>query len=280
MDPFSQLLAGKVAIVTGVTSGLGEGCARVFAARGARVVGTGRRAERGRTLEAQIPNFRFVTADVARREDCERTVVEAVSAFGQVDILINNAGTTGEIIVNPVHELDEQEWDRIVDANLKGALFMARYALPHMRARKDGVIINIASINARIAVANMAAYNASKAGLIQASHTMAVENLDRNIRVMAIILGGVGSETGDVTSLAFGRHILGDPNWRPQKPPSQHGLDRIWQPEHVARTLSMLCHEDSQTITGSTIAIDMGASCGAWASAMIYMGAAGLLPGG
>jgi meso-butanediol dehydrogenase/(S,S)-butanediol dehydrogenase/diacetyl reductase len=275
MDPLCQLLQDKVAIVTGVTSGLGEGIARVFSARGARVAGVARRIDRGRKLESEIGNFLFIAGDVARVADCERVVSETLKKFGRIDILINNAGSSGTRKVTPTHELDEKEWDQIVDVNLKGAVFMSRYALPTMRERRNGVIINIASNAAVIGLANMTAYNASKAGLVQASQTMAVENLEHGVRVFSILLGSVASEMSDNTALAFARHLRG-PDWTPTLKLSDSGV--LWRGEDVARTLSLLCHDDAKTITGTTIAIDQGGAAGAFASQFMYMASAELLP--
>jgi NAD(P)-dependent dehydrogenase (short-subunit alcohol dehydrogenase family) len=276
-----QNLQDKVVIVTGVTSGLGVSIARVFAARGARVIGIGRRAERGEQVAAEVRaagfEMTFMPADVGRVEDCRRIVEATVQRYGRVDALVNNAAVVGDRPAVPAHELEEAEWDKIVDINLKGVFFMCRHALVHMRRQKSGSIVNIASMNAVIGLANMIAYNSAKAGVVHLTRTLAVENVGEGINANAILLGGVASEGGEACTIAFGRMLRGS-DWQPSRRigDSPTSMD----PAQVARALSLLCSDDGRLITGGAIPIDMAATSGALASHLVYLAAAELLPVG
>jgi NAD(P)-dependent dehydrogenase (short-subunit alcohol dehydrogenase family) len=140
-------LDGKVALVTGGISGIGLGIARTLMERGASVVAMARREEAGREVEAGFTAggqpFAFVRGDVVSADDCERVVAQALAAHGKIDVLINNAATT--LPTPDIEHVTEAEWDRALDPNLKGAFLMTRAVLPHMKARGDGAIINIAS---------------------------------------------------------------------------------------------------------------------------------------
>ncbi len=272
-------LQGKVALITGTSTGLGRAAAEVFARRGASVLAVARRAELGRELEDEVRaaggSCRFVRADISRVDECARVVREAVDAFGRLDVLINNAGVVSDPPIIPSHELDEAQWDRVLGTNLKGAFFCCRHALPEMIRGGGGQILNIASINAIEGPTRMVAYSSAKAGLVQMSRTLAVEYLEHGVRVNAIILGGVHSEQQALSTAAFARWVLG------REPDDQPPPDYMQDPADVARALALLCHDDARLITGATIAIDRAMTAGGLASSLIYMTSAGLwsLPG-
>jgi NAD(P)-dependent dehydrogenase (short-subunit alcohol dehydrogenase family) len=264
-------LEGRVAIVTGVSSGLGWGVAKAFAKLGADVVGLARRADRGAALAKEIETdggrFTFVPCDVADPDQCQRAVDGVLAADGQIDILINNAGTSGTSPVLRIEQMTESDWDSVLQVNLRGAFTMTRLVLPSMQSRQHGVIINIASMNAVIGVAGMAAYNASKAGLVHLTNTTAVENLGSGVRAIGVIMGGVESEMADHVADEMGRSLRGQ-DWR------RIG-ERRPRPDAEAygRALALFCSDDAALITGATIALDGGASAGALASKLIYLGA-------
>ena len=270
-------LAGKVALITGVTAGAGRGIAEAFAAAGARVVGVGRRSELGETVCAGVAaaggDMSFVRADVGNVDDCRRMVEATIDRCGRLDILVNNAGTVGQTPVAPVHEVDERDYDEVMGVNLKGTFFACRFALPHMLRQAGGTILNIASINAVEAVANTSVYNASKAAVVQLTRTIAVENLQTGIRANAIILGGVESDMNRTMQRAYGRALRG-PDWEP----AQSWAGQLMTPCEVGRALTALCVDDARLINGATIAIDSGVSAGALASGFVYLFSAGLLP--
>jgi NAD(P)-dependent dehydrogenase (short-subunit alcohol dehydrogenase family) len=264
-----NLLEDKVVVVTGVSSGLGRSVAEVFAERGAKVVGVARRADRGEALVQAVAErggqLRFVQADVAVVDDCRRAVDEAMAAYGRIDALVNNAGTLGRRPILPATEVTEQDWDEVVDVNLKGVFFMCKFALAHMVEQRRGTILNISSTNAVNAIANMSAYNASKAGVIQLSRTLAVENVMHRVRVNAVVLGSVRTEMFGEVTREMGRSVAGA-EWEPTST-----VDYGMRPERVARALSLLCSDDASVITGAVIAVDEGTSAGLLASTFTYM---------
>ncbi len=267
MEPY---LEGQVAIVTGVSSGLGWGVAKAFAKLGAKVVGMARRAERGAALAEEIGRdggaFSFVECDVGDPDQCRRAADAVLASHGRIDVLINNAGTSGANPIRRLEQMTESDWDSVMQVNLRGAFTMTRLVLPTMQSQGRGVIINIASMNAVIGVANMAAYNASKAGLVHLTNTTAVENLGSGVRAIGVIMGGVESDMADHVSLEMGRSVRGQ-QWRRTAERRGHRPDA----EAYGRALALFCSDDAGIITGATIALDGGASAGALASRMIYL---------
>ena len=158
----------KVAVITGVSSGLGRVITRTFAAQGAAVVGAARRATWARTphreIEADGGVMRFVAADVAHIDDIRRLMDTAVAEFGRIDILVNNTGTLGDPPLVDTHDLTEQYWDDVVGTNLKGALFCSRFALTPMLAQHGGVILNIGSLTALMPTARALSYTPRRIG--------------------------------------------------------------------------------------------------------------------
>ena len=204
-------LSGRTVLVTGVSSGLGEGVARVFAALGARVIGVARRADKGRALAWDIErsggSMWFVPGDITDPA-CRQAAIDACLArSGRLDILINNAGVSG--VLAAVGDYPAADWSRTVDLNLTAAFHLCQLAVPLMSAQGDGVILNIASINARFGVTKMAAYCASKAGLVPLTKVIAAEGVANNVRANAIILGGVLSEMNVATTIAMAKSAAG-----------------------------------------------------------------------
>jgi NAD(P)-dependent dehydrogenase (short-subunit alcohol dehydrogenase family) len=268
MQPY---LNGKVALVTGVSSGLGWGTAIALAKAGATVVGLARRVDRGQALAAEIEavggRFEFTACNLGDVAQCQAAVNSALAKHGKIDILINNAAFAGDKPVRRIEDMDEDHWNKVLDTNLRAPFTMTRLVLPSMQEQHDGVIINIASINAVIGVANMAAYNASKAGLVHLTNTTAVENASHGIRANAIIMGGVESEMGSHVAGEMGRSVRGDEWSAPVRP------TRGTAAEDLGRVLSLFCSDDARALTGAAIALDGGASAGGIASSMIYFGA-------
>ena len=189
-------LDGKVAVVTGGISGIGLGIAKTLMERGASVVAMARREDTGREVEAGLVAdglpFTFVPGDVVDNAACQRAVATAIDRYGKVDILVNNAATT--LPTPALEDVTEEEWDRTLDPNLKGAFLMTKAVLPQMKLQEDGVIINIASFAGVQGLFKHGPYGASKAGLIHLTKVTAVEHAGTGIRANVVIMGSVATE--------------------------------------------------------------------------------------
>ncbi len=263
-------LANKArrALVTGVSAGLGREIAAALIRDGVQVLGVARRDDLGAELQKDFDSsvFQFLAADISQVDECERAVATCVTAFGGIEVLINNAGARTTPPVRALHDVDEADWDTVCDTNLKGPFFLTRYALAHMRASRTGLIINISSQTAEQATAGMAAYAASKAGLVGLTRAIAVEYLDDGIRANSIILGGTatGQESRtmhtDVDESMSSRRAGATSRFEPM----------LYTSEQVARVIAMLTRDDAAPITGASIAIDHAATAGSLSSAFIH----------
>lgn len=189
-------LENKVAIITGASSGIGESTAKLLASEGAVVVLTARRIERLKSLEKEITanggKALVVAADVTKLEDLEKVVKETLDAFGQIDILINNAGLMPLSFVKNLHV---EEWERMVDVNIKGVLYGVAAVLPAMLKQKGGHIINISSLAGRKVMPSGAVYCATKFAVVAFSEGLRAElTPEQNIRVTIIEPGAVATE--------------------------------------------------------------------------------------
>jgi len=158
-------LTGQTAIVTGAAGGIGETIARRLAASGATIVVADLNLEAGEAIASTLPNAAFaVRLDVTSSESCRQVAAEVIARTGRIDILVNNAGVAGKAA--PVWEQTDEDWAWCVAVNLNGPFYLCRAVVPHMRERKYGRIVNIASIAGKEGNPNMSAYSATKAGLI------------------------------------------------------------------------------------------------------------------
>ena len=194
----AQKLDGKVALITGASSGIGEATALALAALGAKVALAARRAERLQKLEKQITDgggkaLSLVT-DIADEAQATEMVHKTNSNFGSVDILVNNAGV---MLVGPVEGADTSDWQRMININLMGLMYATHAALPLMKAQGGGHIVNISSVAGRVAVPNYAVYNATKFGVGAFSEALRKEVYKDKIRVTVIEPGGVATELAD-----------------------------------------------------------------------------------
>ncbi|MBB5234829.1 SDR family oxidoreductase [Deinococcus budaensis] len=198
MTQHAGSLAGKVAVVTGASSGIGEATALALAAQGAGVVLVARREDRLQALAGQVRSAggraEVVAADIAHEDQARLAVERAAAAFGRVDILVNNAGL---MLLGPVTGADTTDWRRMIEVNLLGLMYATHAALPHMRAGGGGHIVNISSVSGRGASPTSAGYSASKWGVGGFSEGLRQEvRLDR-IRVTVIEPGVVATELTD-----------------------------------------------------------------------------------
>jgi len=240
-------LNNKTAIITGGATGIGLACARLFTREGARVAIFGRRQDRLDQARKQIgDSVLAVQGDITHEQDIQRLVDTTLKELGQVDILINNAGTfTG----GPLHETDAEAWDRVFNINMTGVFQLTRRVLPSMVEQGSGSIIHISSILGIVAMPQTAAYNASKGALNQFSKSIAVEYGAQGIRSNALCPGMIETEmTEELRSdtALMAEFLKGYP------------LGRFGQPEEVAQACLFLASDESAFITGTTLPIDGG----------------------
>jgi NAD(P)-dependent dehydrogenase (short-subunit alcohol dehydrogenase family) len=185
-------LQGKTVFITGAASGLGAALAELLAASGADIVAADIRAAALATPAARLRELgvrvHTMELDVAAPAAAERAIAEAVDKMGRLDVLVNNAGTD---VTLPIDELTEADWLRVIGTNLNGPFLLAKHAAAHMRRAGDGHIVNVASTAAKRAWPNASAYHASKWGLLGLSHALHAELRPHNIRVTAVIAGGM-----------------------------------------------------------------------------------------
>lgn len=243
-------LTGKVALVTGASSGLGVHFARTLAAAGASVAIAARRADRLASLQAELQasgaKAVAVELDVQSVESITAAFAAAEKALGPIDIVVNNAGIS---IVKPALEMPVEDWDAVVNTNLRGAWLVAQTAGKRwLMSKRPGVIVNIASILGLRTIGQVAPYNASKAGLIHLTRALAMEWARHDIRVNAICPGYIETEmNSDFWKTPAGQRLI---DRIPQR--------RIGKPEHLDGALLLLASEAGSFMTGSVLTVDGG----------------------
>lgn len=241
-------LEGKTAIITGGASGFGEGIARRFAAEGAQVLVADIQGDAAEALAKEIGGV-AVTADVSRKEGAEAMITRAEEAFGRTDILVNNAGVTHPPA--PMEEVSEDDFDRVFAVNCKSVYLTAQALVPLMKARKAGVILNIASTAGVAPRPNLNWYNSSKGWMNTATKTMAIELAPFGIRVNA--LNPVAGETPLLPSF-----LGGDTPELRAAFLSKIPLGRFSTPEDLANAALYLCSDEATMMTGVCLAVDGG----------------------
>ena len=258
-------LEGKVAIITGVSEGLGAAAVRTFCGLGMNVVGISRRQDPVAALAAQVAeaagSFTFVQGDVSRKDAAQRLAGTCLAQFGRVDILINNAAVSGVPPFLNIEDVPEETLRQVIDINLHGAFFMCQEVLPIMKGQRDGVILNIASVNGVMGTARFAPYNTSKAALIHLGHSVATEGAAYNVRCNNIILGSIKSRMNELSEIAIARDAAGT-DAEPTSEQLVAHTSRWMEPDEVAATLALLCRPEARLITGADIAIDQGITAG------------------
>ncbi len=257
-----MLLENKVALITGSGRGIGQATARVFASQGARVFLTSRTEAELRTTTDEIVGgggqAAFVTADVARENDCEHLVATAKAKFGRIDILVNNAGHYGPVV--PVEEYPLAEFDNVLAVHLRAAFLLSKLVLPQMYDRKSGVILNISSISAKAAYGWGSAYAAAKAGILGLTRVMAAEASRQGVRVNAICPGPV---TETIMSKELGNRLAQKLGLSPEEQ-LRGFLSTLLQGRgqtaaEIAQAALFLCSEMSSAMVGQSINVDGGA---------------------
>ncbi|MFC2249070.1 SDR family oxidoreductase [Labrys portucalensis] len=247
-------LENKVAIVTGASSGIGEASARLFAAEGAAVVLSGRRRDALDKVAAEIKAAGGkaipMTGNI-QDEDHQIALVEAAQRhFGGLDIAFNNAGTTGDIV--PLTEISLESWRDTLEVNLTSAFLAARHQLPAMLSRGGGALVFTSTfVGHTVGFPGMAAYAASKAGLIGLTQVIAAEYSAKGIRANALLPGG--------TDTPMGRSVSNTPEARAFVE-GLHALKRLATPEEIARSALYLVSDLSSFVTGTALLADGGVS--------------------
>jgi NAD(P)-dependent dehydrogenase (short-subunit alcohol dehydrogenase family) len=246
---------GKVALITGASSGIGRASAEAFAAKGARLVLAARRQDELASLVTQIEarggKATAIKTDVSAAKDVERLVAHAIETFGRLDYAVNNAGIEGQWA--GITELAEEEWDRVLDINLKGTFLCMKYeARAMLDCGHGGGIVNIGSVNSFIGFQTGSAYVASKHGLIGLTTSVSAELGPRGIRVNLVCPGFI-----DTPMHRRARGIFGDELYDKGLLPSVH-LRRAGRPEEIARIILFLCSDEASYITGTTLTPDGG----------------------
>lgn len=247
-------LKGKVAIVTGGGSGIGEATALTFAKEGARVTVADVADSPGNNTVEQIRasggDGIYVHADVTSASEIQSVVRETIDNYGRLDVLFNNAGIAMRL---GVAELPEEDWDRCIAINLKGAYLGSKYAIPAMIANGGGSIINTASIYGIVGGLNRAAYVASKGGIVNLTRGMALDYANNNIRVNCICPG--------FTDTPLIRNFVETPT-KYKALVDQHPMGRLAKPLDVAYGALYLASDESAFVTGIALPIDGGYTAG------------------
>jgi NAD(P)-dependent dehydrogenase (short-subunit alcohol dehydrogenase family) len=234
-------LDGRVALVTGAASGIGEACVHRFTVEGATCVG----------LDV---DDRGGSVDVRDEDAVARVVGRVVADHGRLDVVVNAAGVAGG---GPVHQLDAAEWDRVVDVNLKGTYLVCKHALAAMVEQRSGSIVNIASIEGIEGTEGGSVYNASKGGVVLLTKNMAIDYGRLGIRVNCICPGFIDTpmlrSVMEFEAMAQVRERIRE----------EHKLGRFGRPEEIASAALFLASDDASFVTGHALVVDGGFTAGA-----------------
>jgi len=241
-------LAGKVALVTGAAQGIGKAVALLLARNGADIavsdINLEKAAETAKEIEAMGRKAMAIKVDVANSGDVERMVQTILERFGQIDVLVNNAGIARDKLIL---RMTEEDWDAVLDINLKGTFNCTKAVVRHMSRQRSGKIVNIASVVGEMGNAGQANYSASKAGVIGFTKTIAREFAQRGINVNAIAPGYIQTPMTEAL-----------PEKAKEELKNMIPLERLGQPEDVAEAVLFLVSDASDYITGQVLNVNGG----------------------
>ncbi|KAB2345167.1 SDR family NAD(P)-dependent oxidoreductase [Actinomadura rudentiformis] len=240
-----------VVVVTGAASGIGRRTAIEFAGQGAKVVVADIDGSGGTDLVAELKaaghEALFVRTDLTVEADCRELIAATVETFGRVDVLVNNAGIE---ISTPLHEMPEQEWDRLLDTNLKSMFLCSKHALREMIKARSGAIVNVCSVGGLVAWPGIAAYNATKGGVLMLTRSIAADYAPYNIRANCVCPSIIDTPMTDAA-------VDNDPAVKAEKA-KLNPIGRMGTPEDVANAILFLASAKSSFTTGAALAVDGG----------------------
>jgi NAD(P)-dependent dehydrogenase (short-subunit alcohol dehydrogenase family) len=243
---------GKVALVTGASTGIGRAASLAFAGEGAKVVVASRREIEGRDTVTQIQRAGgkgvFIRADVSRESDVANLVERTVAEFGRLDLAFNNAGVEGS--GKPVPDESEQNYQTVFDVNVKGTLLSMKHEIRAMLKSGGGAIVNNASMVGHIAFPGASVYTASKHAIIGLTRSAALEQATSGIRINAVSPGAVATDMMD-------RFVGGSEEMKAGFA-AMHPMGRVARTEEIANTVIFLCSDSASFITGQSILVDGG----------------------
>ena len=247
-------LAGRVAWISGATSGIGEAVAELFAREGASVVLTGRRLELGEAVAGRINDAGgsalALKCDVSREADVEKSIRAAAEKFGRLDILINNAGM---VEVRDLHEYSEAQWDRVMDVNVKSMFFAFKHAFPFLRAARRSHVVNVGSISSFVGQARTPVYTTSKHAILGLTRSIALDYAVHGIRCNSVCPG-----ITDTPMLWEHLNARPDPRAALDERLRRVPMGVPLTPLDVAKSILFLSCEDSAGVTGTSLTVDCG----------------------
>jgi NAD(P)-dependent dehydrogenase (short-subunit alcohol dehydrogenase family) len=255
--PQYQRFVGKVAIVTGAGMGIGAAVALALAGEGASVTVVDLHNEAANQVAEEIEHRGGhalpAIGSVAKAVDAKQFVSSTVEQFGGLDLLVNNAGV---VIYGEVPDFAEEDWDTVLDTNLKGQFLMTKYAIPEMRRRGGGAIVNLASVQALVSQRGVAAYSASKGGVVSLTKTLALDHAKDNIRVNSVLPGSVRTPM----LVRAAQLAPGDPEATIAEWGRLHPRGTVMAPEEIASLVLFLLSADASAVTGAAYTADAGLS--------------------
>ncbi|MEV0416411.1 glucose 1-dehydrogenase [Streptomyces sp. NPDC050448] len=241
----------RVVVVTGAASGIGKQTAIEFARQAAQVVVADIDERLGTAVVDDMKSDGldaiFVRTDLTSEADCKNLIAAATDTYGRLDVLVNNAGIE---ISTPLHEMSEQEWDKLVDTNLKSMFLCSKHALREMVGATKGAIVNVCSVSGLVAWPGIAAYNATKGGVLMLTKSLAVDYAQYNIRANCVCPSIIDTPMTD-TSIGHDASVK-------EEKAKLNPIGRLGTPEDVANAILFLASDKSSFITGAALTVDGG----------------------
>nr|WKN40224.1 glucose 1-dehydrogenase [Tunicatimonas sp. TK19036] len=241
---------GRTAIVTGGSKGIGAACVEIFVREGAQVIILDLDEKNGKQLEEHMEgNVFFINCDVSKESQVKAAIAQGSEKFGQINYLVNNAGVQR---YSTITETSEEEWDMVMNINLKSAFLCAKHAIPYMQKIGGGVVVNVSSVQAMLSQGNVGPYVTSKTAMLGLTRSIAVDYAP-NVRCVAVCPGSI-----DTPMLRWGFSQSPDPEQVYQECMDMHLTKRIAQPQEVGEFIAYLCSNKAAFMTGQAYRIDGG----------------------